>query len=225
MTAQQVLLAQVRLLHMPTKFVLFDAFGTLLTIPKGRHPYRQILKEGIRQGRRPRPDDLRQILTRNLDLIEAAKLFGIKIQPAQLADIQGDLETDMNSIEAYADGLRAVETLQAAGIKIAIASNLASPYADAVRRLYPSVDACGFSFALGAMKPEPFFYRATCELLGADTGDYFGNNKVVMIGDSPRCDRDGPRAVGIRGVLLNRQSGNDFRNLVEFSDTVLSSQS
>ncbi len=66
---------------MSIKFVLFDAFGTLLTIPKGRQPFRQTLKEGIRQGCRPRPDDLRQILTRNLNLLDAAELFGIKTQP------------------------------------------------------------------------------------------------------------------------------------------------
>lgn len=57
-------------------------------------------------------------------------------------------------------------TLQAEGIKIAVASNLAAPYAAPVRRLFPTVDAYGFSFAIGAMKPDPFLYRATCELLG-----------------------------------------------------------
>lgn len=184
---------------MSIRFVLFDAFGTLLQIPKGRHPFRQILKEGIRQGRRPQPDDLRQILTRNLSLTDAAELFGIKIRPEQMADIQGDLENDLNSITVFEDGLQAVERAQAAGIRVAVASNLAAPYADPVRRLYPTVDAYGFSFAVGAMKPEPFLYRATCEMLGADTTDYFGDNSVVMIGDSPRCDRDGPKEVGMRG--------------------------
>lgn len=193
MTAKQVLLAQIRLLHMSTKFVLFDAFGTLLQIPNGRHPYRQILKEGIRQGRRPKPDDLPQILIRNLSLNEAAEFFGIKIRPAQMADIQGELEADLNGITAFEDGLQAVESAQAAGIRVAVASNLAAPYGDPVRRLYPTMDAYGFSFAIGAMKPEPFLYRATCELLGADTTDFFGDNSVVMIGDSPRCDRDGPK--------------------------------
>ena len=208
--------------QMPIRFVLFDAFGTLLQISQGRHPYRQILKEGTRQGRRPQPDDLRQILTRNLNLAEAAELFGIKIQSAHMADIEGDLEADLQSIEAFEDGLRAVEILQAKGIKIAVASNLAAPYASSIRRLYPTVDAYGFSFALGAMKPEPFFYRGTCELLGVDTSYYSGGDNVAMIGDSEKCDRDGPNAVGIPGFLLNRQGGKDFSSLNEFSDMVLS---
>jgi FMN phosphatase YigB (HAD superfamily) len=210
---------------MSIKFVLFDAFGTLLKIPRGRHPYRQIIKEGIRQGRRPQPDDLRLIMTHDLTLAQAAEQFGINIHPQLMADIRGDLEADLNSIEPFEDGLRAVETLQAEGLNVAIASNLAAPYSHPIRRLYPTVDSYGFSFAIGAMKPDPFFYRATCELLGADTSDYFGNNKVAMIGDSEKCDRDGPRAVGIRGFLLNRQGHKDFSSLVEFSDKVLSCQS
>ncbi|WP_049827844.1 HAD family hydrolase [Pseudomonas sp. URIL14HWK12:I6] len=83
------------------------------------------------------------------------------------------------------------------------------------------MDTYGFSFAIGAMKPEPFMYRATCELLGADTSEYFTNDRVAMIGDSAKCDRDGPRALGIRGYLLNRMGGKDFSNLVEFSDSIL----
>lgn len=33
------------------------------------------------------------------------------------------------------------------------------------------------------MKPEPFMYRASCELLGADTSEYFSNNQVMIGGD------------------------------------------
>ncbi|MDD1963759.1 HAD family hydrolase [Pseudomonas putida] len=208
---------------MPIKFVLLDAFGTLLQIPCGRHPYRQILKEGIRQGRRPHPDDLHQILTRELDLAGAANLFGIKISTERMADIQRDLDADLSSIEAFDDGLLAVKRLQAEGIKVGIASNLAAPYAEPVRRLYPSVDAHGFSFALGAMKPHAFMYRATCELLGVDI-EYFSDSSVAMIGDSEQCDRDGPRRVGIRGFLLNRQGGKDFSSLNDFADVVLKNQ-
>ncbi|MBP0953623.1 hypothetical protein JTA33_24560 [Pseudomonas sp. 20GA0080] len=71
---------------------------------------------------------MRQILTRDLNLAETAELLGIKIQPERMVQIQGDLESDLGGIEAYADGLRAVEALQAEGIKIAIVSNLASPF-------------------------------------------------------------------------------------------------
>lgn len=129
--------------QMPVKFVLFDAFGTLVRIPKATHPYRQILKEGIRQGRRPRPDDLHHIMARALSLSDAADHFGIKIPADRMAEIHGALEAELDSIEAFEDGIRAVDRLQAEGIKIAIASNLAAPYAEPVRRLYPTMDAYG----------------------------------------------------------------------------------
>jgi FMN phosphatase YigB (HAD superfamily) len=208
---------------MPIKFVLFDAFGTLLQIPQRRHPYRQLLKEGIRQGRRPQPDDLHQILTRDLDLAGSANLFGIKISTEHMADLQRNLDADLSSIQPFDDGLLAVERLKIEGIKVGIASNLAAPYGTPVRRLYPSMDAYGFSFALGAMKPHAFMYRATCELLEVDTDD-FSDNTVAMIGDSEQCDRSGPRNVGIRGFLLNRQGGKDFSSLTDFADAVLNSQ-
>lgn len=208
---------------MSVKFVLFDAFGNLVRIPKASHPYRQILKEGIRQGRRPRPKGLHHIMARPLNLSDAAENFGIKVPAEVMAEIHGALETELSRIEAYEDGLRAVERLQAEGVKIAIASNLAAPYAAQVRRLYPVVDAFGFSFAVGALKPQPFLYQATCELLGAEITDNGGEKNVLMIGDSEKCDRDGPMGVGIQGFLLNRNGGKDFTSLDEFAGSVLDS--
>ncbi|RMV32861.1 hypothetical protein ALP12_200415 [Pseudomonas savastanoi pv. phaseolicola] len=52
--------------------VLLDAFGTILQIKTGKHPYRQLLKEGLRNGRRPSPDDAKQLMTFNGGLSQAA---------------------------------------------------------------------------------------------------------------------------------------------------------
>lgn len=124
---------------MSARFILFDAFGTLLRIPQGRHPYRMILKDGIRQGRLPQPNNLHQVMTRSLSLAEAAELFEISVRPDLMVEIQGALDADLDSIEPFDDGMRAVEMLQAEGIKIAVASNLAAPYGEPLRRLYSAV--------------------------------------------------------------------------------------
>ncbi|WP_236422955.1 HAD family hydrolase [Pseudomonas syringae] len=124
---------------MSVRFILFDAFGTLLRIPQGRHPYRMILKDGIRQGRLPQPNNLHQVMTRSLSLAEAAELFEISVRPDLMVEIQGALDADLDSIEPFDDGMRAVEMLQAEGIKIAVASSLAAPYGEPVRRLYSAV--------------------------------------------------------------------------------------
>ncbi|WJN48602.1 HAD family hydrolase [Pseudomonas asiatica] len=206
---------------MSENYILFDAFGTLLRIPNSKHPYRQILREGQRQGRKMQATDLHQIMTRRLDLAQTAEHFEIKISPDHLAEIQSQLEMELKSIEAFDDGLQAVKMLQAEGIRVAIASNLAAPYATPVRQHYPMMDAFGFSFAVGAMKPEPFLYRATCELLGVEDTCNVAGTAVMMIGDSEKRDRIGPRAVGIQGFLLNRNGGQDFANLIEFAEHVL----
>lgn len=91
---------------MSVKFAFFDAFGTLVRIPKATHPYRQILKEGVRQGRKPRPDDIHHIMARALSLTDAAKHFGIKIPADRMAEIQGARETELDSIEGFEDGIR-----------------------------------------------------------------------------------------------------------------------
>ncbi|WDY56547.1 HAD family hydrolase [Pseudomonas sp. PSKL.D1] len=206
---------------MPVKFILYDAFGTLLRIPNGRHPYRQLLREGARQGRKMQANDVHQIMTRHLDLAQAAEHFGIKISADHLAEIESVLKAELESIEAYDDGLRAVEILQAEGIRVAVASNLAAPYANPVRHHYPTMDAYGFSFAVGALKPQPFLYRATCELLGMEDTSTLTADEVMMIGDSEKCDRIGPQAVGIQGFLLNRNGGQDFTDLMAFAEHVL----
>jgi len=40
---------------------------------------------------------------------------------------------------------------------------------------------------------------------------------VMMIGDSKKCDQDGPRQVGIMGYHLDRSRGGRFGDLLEFA--------
>lgn len=75
-------------------------------------------------------------MTRSLSLEEAAELIRIIIRPDLMTEIQGALDADLSNIEPVDGGFRAVEMLQAEGIKIAVASNLAAPYGEPVRQLY-----------------------------------------------------------------------------------------
>jgi hypothetical protein len=75
-----------------------------------------------------------------------------------------------------------------------------------------------FSYELGVTKPDPAIYRAVCHDFGVVPGQLFGvGAQVAMIGNSPRCDRDGPRAVGIKGLHLERSSARAIRDLVQFA--------
>lgn len=71
------------------------------------------------------------------------------------------------------------------------------------------------------MKPQPFLYRATCELLGMEDTSTLTSDTAMMIGDSEKCDRIGPQAVAIQGFLLNRNGGQDFTDLTAFAEHVL----
>lgn len=204
-----------------TNTVIFDAFGTLLQITEGVHPYRQILEEGIRQGRRPKPDDAHVLMTQNLRLKEVADHLGIPISPSHMAELQCALDHELNCIQAFDDGLQAVALLQRAGVRVAVCSNLAAPYAAPIHRWYPTLNAYGFSFEIGAVKPDALIYSRTCELLGSTGYRDFSEGRVKMIGDSAMCDREGARGVGIEGYLLDRKGGGDFSSLLDFAREIL----
>lgn len=208
---------------MSIKVVVFDAFGTILKIEAGVHPYRQLLREGRIQGRRPKPDDAHQIMTLNLDLAEAAEHFGIKMETADLQRLTASLDAEVAGIQPYEDAIEAIALLRQQGIQIGVCSNLAKPYGAAIMCLFPGLDGYAFSYEEGVTKPHPAIYRSICQKLGVAPGDYFGTNaiQVAMIGDSVKCDRDGPRGVGMMGFHLDRSGKGDFADLVRFAQLVI----
>lgn len=201
-----------------TKAVIFDAFGTLLKIGEGVHPFRQILRAGIEQGRRPKATDAKVLMTHALDLQGAADHFGITITPENLQRIQAQLDAELLSIQPFAEAQEAIDLLRVNHIKIAVCSNLAMPYGAAVGRVFPHLDVYGYSYAVGAMKPDPRIYQHVCDQLGTEV------DQVVMIGDSQRCDRDGPREFGVKGFYLGRDGQGDFVDLLGFARAVIAGQ-
>lgn len=202
--------------------VIFDAFGTTLRIGCRTNPYRQMLREGAKQGRRPHPDDLHHVMTHDVGLREAADSLGIKVAPERMLEFEAALQREIDSIEVFPDALEAIGLFQDHGIAIAVCSNLAAPYGPAVKALLPNHTAYALSYELGLTKPEPGIYRAACHELGISPGRLFENvPQVAMIGDSRRYDRDGPRLIGIRGFHLDRTGPGAIRDLRQFADLVV----
>lgn len=201
------------------KAVILDAFGTVLKIHKGCHPYRQVLKIGRLRGRGVRADDAKIIMTNPLSLEAAAAHFGIALLPSELERIQAELDSELQRIEPYEDALLAIEALQSAGIKVAICSNLALPYREPIERLFPGLDGYGYSFEVGALKPDTRIYRYVIDQLGVAA------HETWMIGDSQQCDRDGPTKFGIKGHYLDRchTRTEGFAELRSFIRVVLNS--
>lgn len=200
---------------MPIMAAIFDAFGTLMRISEGTHPYRKILRLGIEQGRRPQPRDAENLMTKPMDLREAADFFGVHVQPSVMAQLETDLLLELEGIQAYDDGLDSVEKLKAAGIKVVVCSNLAKPYASAIERLYPALDGYAYSFEVGSIKPAFEIYQYATQLADVSMSEAW------MIGDSKACDCDAPALYGIRGFFLDREHGGAFSTLHQFTNAIL----
>lgn len=207
----------------PIVAAIFDAFGTTVQIKCKRHPFRQLLRIGAKQGRKPHAADLHCLMTSSLGIEHAAELFDISLNAHQLRSLEHDLVEELESITVYPDAIEAFRRLKAAGVAMAICSNLASPYGPVLRRLLGDVDGFALSYELGMMKPQEGIYLDVCNQLGIrpQRDQAPSAERVVMIGDSRPCDRDGPRAVGISGYYLDRSGGEQITDLVQFVELVL----
>jgi FMN phosphatase YigB (HAD superfamily) len=208
---------------MPVAAAIFDAFGTVVQIERKRHPYTQLLRLGALQGRRPSAADLHRLMTSSLDLDAAAETFGICVSPAQMTSLQHDLTDELDSITVYPDAIDALRLLKAEGIATGICSNLAASYGPVLRQLFSEVDGFALSYEVGEMKPHPGIYRDICHQLGVNParGMPPSGERVVMIGDSMQCDRDGPAAIGISGFYLDRRGGGAISSLMQFAEHVI----
>ena len=206
---------------MTSRVVIFDAFGTILKIQDGVHPYRQLLREGMKHGRRLRADDATQIMTFSGGLPACAEALGIQIRSERLTEIEEALEREVTGIEAFQDALDAVEILREHHVPVGVCSNLAQPYGYAVKRLFPTLQGYTFSFDVGAVKPDPRIYDRACQDLGVEFSHDLDSRRVVMIGDSLRCDCHGPRSMGMTGIHLERSSVRGVNNLVAFAKQIV----
>lgn len=196
--------------------VIFDLFGTLLEIRNRQNPFRRLLRLGSQQGRAASPGDLRWIMTNACGLQEAADFFGIKLSSTQLTELQSCLELELESITLFEDALPALALLRHHQIKIGVCSNLGGPYCPVARNLLPGLDGYALSAEVGLMKPDVAMYQHICTQLNVAPSQLPGSPHVLMIGDSRRCDADGPRVAGIEGYHLDRSGAGCFCDLLEF---------
>lgn len=184
------------------KAILFDVYGTLVEIRDRRAPFRRLLQIGARQGRAPRAGDAALLMGRPLGLGEAAALLDIRLADAERERLEADLRAEIASIAPFADALPALQALRRRGFRLGLCSNLALDYAAPVGAALPlAFDAHAWSFAAAAIKPDPRIYDYACRQLGCAPGE------VLMVGDTPEADVDGPRAFGMQALLLDRRRG------------------
>lgn len=176
-----------------TKTAIFDALGTVVRIGRRTNPYRQLLREGIKQGRRSYPGDAHVIMTLNLKLHELAEHVGVLLSESRRVETKCALQAELKSIEAYPDAIEAVAMLRERSVALGISSNLTKPYGAAVEQLFPLMNTQAFSFEIDAAKPDPRIYQTLLERLDPRSGRTARTDtpEVWIVGDLARCDRNG----------------------------------
>lgn len=108
----------------------------------------------------------------------------------------------------YDDALPALHRLRQAGIRTAIVSNTpwgspAAPWREEVARLglTPLVDQVLFCADVGWRKPAPPVFEEAMRRLRTPV------QRCLFVGDDPRWDLAGPRALGMKAVLIDRSGG------------------
>jgi putative hydrolase of the HAD superfamily len=91
--------------------------------------------------------------------------------------------------------------LRERGLRLGICSN--APFPPAMMRrqmesngIAPMVDAIVFSSEIGKRKPSPELYRAALDAIGTPA------ERTVFVGDRVREDYEGPRAAGMRAIIV-----------------------
>lgn len=117
------LLAAADRLYAPppvTRAVAFDAFGTLVQIGRKRYPFERLIRQA-----RDRAEALPSPMVQPIGLADYATTLGLPHPEAELAMLDKELAT----IALYPDTLDALRRVRETGVKVAVASNLALPYA------------------------------------------------------------------------------------------------
>jgi HAD superfamily hydrolase (TIGR01549 family) len=115
------------------------------------------------------------------------------------------------AVEVDADAMRVLSLLGDRGIKRGVCSNAPFP-PEMMRRQVKSngiadlVDAIVFSSETGRRKPAPEVYRAAIEAIGTEP------ERTLFVGDRVREDYEGPRAAGMRAVIVIAHAEDELRD-------------
>lgn len=198
----------------PVRGLVFDLYGTLVTTGRGWRAYRELIQSlPPWQWQAAR----RAALTQPLPSVTALhEQFQPRRGPSA-AHFERLVEEGLAEVALYDDSLATLERARAAGLQLALLSNLASPYKRPVFELglAPHFDELVFSCDVGMAKPDPRIFRHVSERMGLPA------QELVMIGDSRGDDIRGAKRVGMPALHIVRHGrGGDIKSLAEVLDYV-----
>ncbi|MGK7655093.1 HAD family hydrolase [Roseovarius sp. B08] len=177
------------------KAVCFDAFGTLVEITDKRLAFRPLFKALPPEKRRALK---LRLMREDRPFTDWPEALGAEVDPMTLLEVMERMMIETGSI-ALRPGMAGIwARLRGEGLSLALCSNLASDYVTALRSALPDPPDVEVLFCkVRAIKPEPAIYAAMLDGLQVDPG------KVLLIGDNPRADIEGPRAEGMKAMHID----------------------
>lgn len=201
--------------------IVFDLYGTLIQFGIKHHPFRKILLWAREQGRSPKPDDARKLMTVDKGCGELLETLGIFPPTNMLAQLHQEIQEELASLTLFDDVLPTLDVLTNQGIPLAICSNLAKPYGAVIDKLLPQFNfARHLSYEIGAIKPDREIYESSVAGTGLVPG------QILFIGDTSLADYEGPTQFGFRAKHLVRgqtSEGNNIATLTEILPIVMPS--
>ncbi len=128
-------------------------------------------------------------------------LIGMGADPTRSRPAAVDLVGEWGcheNFDLYDDALPALDDLRRRGLKLGLVTNGHRDIDEFVVHHGLQVDVAVGSKAHGLMKPHPSIFEVALAALGVAA------TEAAMVGDSPDHDVAGARAIGMRGVLLDR---------------------
>lgn len=175
--------------------VCFDAFGTLVEITDKRQAFVPLFRALSADKR----CELKHRLMRETQAVDDwPELLGVEVDDMTRLDVMARVTAEVCSVAMRPGMANIWNGLRGQGLKLALCSNLASPYGTVIRHILPDVpDVEVLSFKVGAIKPEPAIYAHVLDGLQIDP------EKVLFVGDTARADIEGPQAAGMKAVHVD----------------------
>lgn len=178
--------------------VVFDVFGTLFKCERHHHPYLQLMQWTRQNGRSPQPSDVQLFMSQVGSLQDVANRLNMPVPSDLLSGWEDELQASVRSLQRYPETLPTIDRLRQLGYRVGLCANLAQPYSASVLHQLPSLDACVFSYEVGAIKPQPEIYQALLDQLACSA------DQVLFVGNSTEEDVRGLRKFGMQSRFLAR---------------------
>lgn len=173
-----------------TTFV-FDAYGTIVHNPSKINIYKQLI------------GDIKTVSPMITNLPFDDFLLNCGLSDDEVDSYKEQMAEEINNIVIDQEAFDTIKQLKKAGYHIAVASNLANPYADPLIKFYSKiVDTWAFSFEIGAKKPQMSFYIDVMKKVNEKTREISYPDQFLMIGDNYQNDFVGPISCGMQATFL-----------------------